>query len=201
MCSSDLEVAGLLSACGSTNCGGFVQRLLLGNAYLNGDVDADARAGFRERLASIAPIAYGHARAAIGLVGNRIVLVDLDHADMILASVPFTATKLRMALSRVTADGFRIVLTTKGRIYSVVASLFPSPNISLTATSRFHQIDGVYPAGGDGLLAVAMRDDLGGAHLQLMDSLRLQVIEGRLLDEPLTELGPYAVSQIGRAHV
>ena len=194
------SVTGLLSVCGRANCGGFAQRLVHGVAYLNGDVDADVRAGFRERLAAIAPIAYGHARAAIGLAGDRIVLVDLDHADTVLASVPFTATKLRMALSRAAADGFRIVLTTKGRIYSVVASLFPSPTISLTATARFAQIDGVFPAGGDGLLAVATRDDLGRAHLQLMESLRLEAIEGRALEAPLTEVGPYAVALRGTRH-
>ncbi|MGI9096509.1 MAG: hypothetical protein ACR2JL_04265 [Candidatus Limnocylindrus sp.] len=194
------KIGALLNVCGSANCGAFAERLIDGRAYLNGDVEDDARPGFRENLAAIAPVAYGHARAAIGLTGDQIVLVDLDHPDVVLASVPFTATKLRMALSRASADGFRVVLSTKGRMYSVVASLFPSPTISLTATARFSQIDGVYPAGGDGLLAVAIRDAAGDPHLKLMESLRLKEIEGRALDAPLTEVGPYAVSLRGTGH-
>jgi hypothetical protein len=190
------KVARLLNQCAGASCTAFESRLALGRAYLNGDVEVDSRAAFRESLASIAPIAYGHARLAIGTNADSLQLLDLERSQQPLATIPLTATQTRVYLSREGGDGFTVIVGTKGRIYSLQAIAFPAPAVVLNSAVRFDRVDGIYPAGGDGLMAVAASNS-GIANLYLMDTIRLSSISGKRLRAPITAIDPLGVSLRG----
>ena len=190
------QVARLLNQCAGASCTAFEARLAIGRAYLNGDVEVASRAAFRESLAAIAPVAYGHARLAIGTNADSLQLLDLDRSQQPLATIPLSATQTQVHLSREGSDGFTLIVGTKGRIYSLQAVAFPAPAVILNNAVRFDRVDGIYPASGDGLMAVVASDN-GIANLYLMDTLRLSSISGRRLRAPATTIDPLGVSLRG----
>ena len=187
----------LFDVCVGSSCDAARAQLRTGRMLLNGDVESASADEFRARLLKIGAVTYGHTRLAVGVEGDKVVLLDLGAKEPVLATIPLSATRLRWAIESRGREGWQALLATKTRLSSMAISVFPSPLLTITGEARFNEIVGLYPAGGGTLAALSVIDADARSRLVLVERTRLRSVTGRYLLEGITPISEFAVSMSG----
>jgi hypothetical protein len=191
------RVIRLFDACATSDCELANQQLRRGRLLLNGDVEPASRDEFLDLVKEIGGITYGQTRIAIGVDGDQMVLLDLDEADRVMTQVPFSATRLRVAIGGGGSEGWDALLATRTRLTKMNVRVFPSPTFTITDEARFSEIIGMSPAGGTPLATIAVREENGDVRLVLVERTRLRSVTGRTLQGDVRMFDEYAVSMSG----